>query len=353
MKLKADLMMIAWELTRSCNLNCLHCRAAAERGPYEGELSTEEALAFIDEVVSFSRPVLILTGGEPLMREDVFTLARYATGKGLRVVMATNGTLITPEIVSRMREAGVKRVSVSIDGATPQSHDAFRGVNGAFEEAMRGIRYLREGGVEVQINTTLTRRNVKELDSFIRLTEEVGAVAYHIFLLVPTGRGKEMKGEEVSAEEYEQVLERFYDLSKRVPLQFKATCAPQYYRIAAQKGERLRERSRDALHTFTRGCLGGVGFCFLSHRGDVQPCGYLEVVAGNIRERGFREIWEESELFQKLRDPDNYRGKCGRCEYRVICGGCRARAFAATGDYLEEEPLCPYEPRRSKDVGLA
>lgn len=341
--------MIAWELTRSCNLRCAHCRAAAGEETYEDELSTEEALAFIGDLSSWSKPVLILTGGEPLMRDDVFLLARRATEEGLRVVMATNGTLITPQVVQEMKRSGVRRVSISLDGATSQSHDAFRGVEGAFDKAMEGIEYLKEGGVEVQINTTVTKRNVEELEALMKLALDVGAVAHHIFLLVPTGRGKDLEGEEISPEGYERVLEWFYEKSKEVPLELKATCAPQYYRIILQKGGKLRQEGRGQFHTFTRGCLGGISFCFLSHRGEVQPCGYLDVICGNIREKPFREIWEKSRVFLDLRDPDKYNGKCGVCEYRVVCGGCRARAYAATGDYLAEEPYCPWKPRRDRE----
>jgi len=348
MALKAELRMIAWELTRSCNLDCQHCRAASGRGSYEGELSTEEALAFVEDLSSWSKPVLILTGGEPLLREDVFQIARNASERGMRVVMATNGTLITQGVVSEIKRSGIRRVSVSIDGTSSSSHDAFRGVEGAFEKALEGIKRLRQGGVEVQINTTVTKRNVGELEDLLRLALEVGAVAHHIFLLVPTGRGKELEGEEISPEGYERVLEWFYERSQEVPLELKATCAPQYYRIVLQKGGKVGRREKGGLHALTRGCLGGVSFCFLSHKGEVQPCGYLEVICGDIRERPFKEIWESSEVFLKLRDPQNYTGKCGLCEYRVVCGGCRARAYAATGDYLAEEPYCLWEPRRGE-----
>jgi heme b synthase len=344
--LNTDLRMIAWEVTRSCNLNCLHCRAAAERGPYEGELSTGECFRFIDEVAAFSKPVLILTGGEPLLREDIFEIASYGTHKGLRTVMAVNGTLLNPEKATAAKQAGIQRVSISLDGATPESHDRFRGVVGAFAGALEGIRFLKETGLAFQINTTVTKGNLGEIEDILQLAIQLGAAAHHIFLLVPTGRGKELAGEEVAPEAYEQTLEWFAKQDSHVPLQLKATCAPQYYRIVHQHGgsKDLKGQGED-LHTFTRGCLGGISFGFLSHHGDVQPCGYLEIIAGNIRERPFQEIWEEAEVFQQLRDVNNLQGKCGVCEYRMVCGGCRARAYALTGNYLAEEPLCPYEPR--------
>jgi heme b synthase len=353
--LKSDLRMIAWEITRSCNLSCLHCRAAAERGPYEGELTTEECFQFIDEIAAFSKPVLILTGGEPLLREDIFEVASYGTHKGLRVVMAVNGTLLDAQKASAAKEAGIQRVSISLDGATSENHDHFRGVVGAYAGAMDGIRYLKEAGLDFQINTTVTKRNLGEIVDILQLAIRLGAVAHHIFLLVPTGRGRELAHEEVAPEEYERTLTWFAEQDHQVPIQLKATCAPQYYRIVHQRGgAKELKRHGESLHTFTRGCLGGISFCFLSHRGDVQPCGYLEVIGGNIRERPFQEIWERAEVFQQLRDVTNLAGKCGECEYRMVCGGCRARAYSLHGDYLAEEPLCPYEPQqRTKSIPLS
>jgi heme b synthase len=352
--LKPDLRMIAWEITRSCNLNCIHCRAAAERGPYQGELATEECFRFIDEVAAFSRPVLILTGGEPLLREDIFEIASYSTRKGLRVVMAVNGTLLSAEKAQAAKQAGIQRVSISLDGAAAETHDRFRGVIGAFAGAMEGISYLKEAGLAFQINTTVTKRNLTEIESILQLAIQLGATAHHIFLLVPTGRGKELAGEDVSPEAYERTLVWFAEQEDKAPLQLKATCAPQYYRIIHQQGDaKDRKGQGEGLHTFTRGCLGGISFCFLSHQGDVQPCGYLEIIGGNIKERPFQEIWEKAEVFQRLRDINLLKGKCGQCEYRAVCGGCRARAYALHGNYLEEEPLCPYEPlhhQRAKRV---
>lgn len=343
--LKADLRMIAWEVTRSCNLSCLHCRAAAERGPYQGELTTQECFRFIDEVAAFSKPVLILTGGEPLLREDIFEIATYAKRKGLRAVMAVNGTLLDAGKATKAKRAGIQRLSISLDGASAESHDRFRGVAGAFEGAMEGIRYLREAELDFQINTTVTKKNLVEVEDILKLAIQLGAVAHHIFLLVPTGRGKELAGDEIAPEDYERTLVWFYEQENEVPLQLKATCAPQYYRIVHQHGGAQARRDEGKnLNAFTRGCLGGASFCFVSHRGDIQPCGYLEVIAGNMRERPFQQVWEEAEVFEKLRDLKNLEGKCGRCEYRVVCGGCRARAFSLSGDYLAEEPFCPYQP---------
>lgn len=360
--LENTLRMVAWEITRRCNLACVHCRASSERGPYPGELTTEEGLRLLDEIAAFSRPVIILTGGEPLLREDVYDLAAYGTKKGLRMVLATNGTLVTEDAARRMIGAGIQRVSISLDGADAASHDAFRCVPGAFAGAMAGIEAMKRAGLEFQINTTITRANRASIAQILDLAVRIGAAAHHIFLLVPTGRGREMADQAISAEEYEETLKWFAEQEHRAPIQLKATCAPHYFRVVRQRkktagGEDAgpAEATRGGaagsapqghpLHAVTRGCLGGSAFCFISHTGQVQPCGYLEVDCGQIRERGFEAVWKDSAVFRDLRDLNRYGGKCGRCEFIRVCGGCRARAFEATGDYLAEEPLCIYEPR--------
>lgn len=345
-----DLRMIAWEITRQCNLSCSHCRASAERGPYPGELTTPECLRLLDDIASFSTPVIILTGGEPLLRKDIFQIARYGSEKGLRLVMAVNGTLIDDTVARKMQDSGIQRISVSIDGATAESHDRFRQVPGAFEGALRGIKLAKKVGLEFQINTTITRQNRHELPAILDLAIDLGAAAHHIFLLVPTGRGRDLKDEQVTAQEYEEILTWFYDQKERSPLHLKATCAPQFYRILRQKARKEGKNvtyENFGLDATTRGCLGGVTFCFISHVGQVQPCGYLELNCGNIRESTLEDIWTKSDIFRDLREFNNYKGRCGRCEYRKVCGGCRARAFEMSGDFLEEEPYCAYEPRCS------
>lgn len=353
--LGGDLRLVAWELTRSCNLACVHCRAAALDRPYPDELSTVECFQLLDEISVFASPIIILTGGEPLLRPDIFEIASYGAGKGFRMTMAINGTLLTKEKVAAMRDSGIQRISISLDGATALSHDAFRQVPGAFEGALRGIRYAREGGLDFQINTTITQQNLHELAAIQELAVTEGAVAHHIFLLVPMGRGKNIEEQGINANQYEQTLHWFYDQREKVPLQLKATCAPHYYRILRQRAKSDGKRVDYAtfgLDAMSRGCLGGTGFAFVSHVGDVQPCGYLELKCGNVKETPFREIWNNSEIFRKLRNPDEYEGKCGRCEYIRVCGGCRARAYEATGNYMAEEPLCLYQPRseRTEDV---
>lgn len=353
-RLEANLRLVAWELTRSCNLACVHCRAAAQDRPYEGELSTAECMRVMDEIAEVARPIVILTGGEPLLRPDAFELARYGNAKGFRMTMATNGTLLTPEIVGEMRASGIQRISISLDGATAASHDAFRKVPGAFEGALRGIGMARGAGLDFQINTTITHANIEEFPRIHELVVSLGAVAHHMFMLVPMGRGKDLEEGAIGAEQYEKALHWFYDQKDKAPLQLKATCAPHYYRIMRQ---RARDEGREinfetfGLDAVTRGCLGGTSFVFISHVGQVQPCGYLEVEAGNVREQSFGDIWKNSRVFNDLRDLKKYGGKCGRCEYIRSCGGCRARAYENTGSYLSEEPLCLYRPRSMSGGG--
>ncbi|MDJ0883006.1 MAG: heme b synthase [Desulfobacterales bacterium] len=350
-KKDTPLRLVAWETTRNCNLACKHCRASADLGPFDGELDTAASFRLLDQIAELGSPIVILTGGEPLLRDDIFDIARYGTDKGLRMVMAPNGTLITPEHARNMAASGIKRISVSLDGATKEKHDDFRGVPGAFEGALRGIELAKDAGIEFQINTTISKINLDQIPKIQELAVKLGAVAHHIFLLVPTGRGKYMIDQEINAREYEETLNWFYDQRDKTPLQLKATCAPHYYRIlrqrAREEGKKVTFESH-GLDAVTRGCLGGCGFCFISHRGIVQPCGFLQVDSGNVTQESFADIWRGSKVFLALRNYDDLKGKCGECEYKRVCGGCRARAFEATGDIMDEEPLCSYRPHSQK-----
>ncbi len=339
-KQKTNLRMVAWELTRSCNLACSHCRASSRHGAYRDELTTSECFKVIDDIASFSKPIIILTGGEPLLRKDIFEIAKYGKEKGLTMVMAPNGTLLTEENIRKIIDSGIKRISVSLDGPDAASHDDLRQVPGAFTTACEGLGRAKKAGLEFQINSTITKRNVKLLPQIIKLAKELGARAHHIFLLVPTGRAKEMIDMELSPTEYEETLKFLVNERKSSALEIRTTCAPHFNRIL------LQDHMGAASSLSGRGCMAGVSFCFISHIGDMQPCGYLEVKCGNVRKDGFKDAWFGSEVFNDIRDWDKYKGKCGVCEFKAVCGGCRARAYAKYGDYLREEPYCAYEPAR-------
>jgi len=392
--------LIFWEVTKGCNLRCIHCRASATELSSPKDLSTHTALGIIDQIAEAYNPILVLSGGEPLYRSDIFQLARYGTDKGLRVALATNGTLVTKEVARMIVDSGVKRVSISLDGADAVTHDSFRGIPGAFEAAVQGLRNLQRLGMSVQINMTIARHNAKQLPEVLQLAKSLGADALHTFLLVPVGCGVDIAAEQmVPPEEYEKMLNWFYDQSLTGGIELKATCAPHYFRVVRQR--RAAERRSAAAHeavasgisdpaaigptealmpggtgislrpqashptghhtghpsghpsdmnAMTKGCLAGTGVCFISHEGEVFPCGYLPVIAGDLRKQKFVDIWRDAEVFNALRDTGNLKGKCGCCEFRNVCMGCRARAFAATGDYLDEEPFCVYEPRM-KNLG--
>jgi heme b synthase len=351
--------VVAWETTRACNLVCRHCRASAHEHADPGELTTNEALRLIDQIAAFSQPILILSGGEPLMRPDIYDVAAYAHEQGLRVAISPNGTLITAQSVQRMQGAGIRRVSVSLDGSSPARHDAIRGVDGAFEGAVRGMRLCREGGLPFQVNTTVMRHNVEDLPALHEQVIGLGAAAWHVFMLVPTGRGT--VDDSISPAEYEAILEWVYEAAQDSPIPLRVTCGPQFMRLVLTRKEEngppnLVGGQRPGGHTgghpgmdrMSRGCLAGAGYCFVSHRGEVFPCGYLPVEAGNVREQDFQAIYRHSPVFQALRDLSRLEGKCGVCPFVHRCGGCRARAYGLTGNYLAAEPYCDYEPPRTR-----
>jgi heme b synthase len=348
--------LVFWELTTGCNLRCIHCRASATELMSPDDLSYGECCGIIDQIAEYAPLILVLSGGEPLWRRDVFDLAQRAKSKNLRVALATNGTLIDEAMALRIYDAGIQRVSVSIDGADRVTHDTFRGHEGAFDAAIRGIKALQELGVSTQINTTVSNHNAHQLPDILKLAERTGVDAFHLFLLVPVGCGLSIKEEQaVSGEQAEEILNWFYDQSLTSRMELKATCAPHYYRIMRQRraearraGQTVPELPTHGMAAVTRGCLAGQSVCFISHRGEVFPCGYLPVAAGDLRRQRFGEIWEKAEIFQAFRDTDKLEGKCGICEFKQVCMGCRARAYGMTGNYFAEEPFCIYEPKPSR-----
>jgi radical SAM protein with 4Fe4S-binding SPASM domain len=334
--------VVAWELTRRCSLQCQHCRGSAQDCAYEGELTTGECLRVLDSIATFAKPVLILTGGEPMMREDLYDIATRAKELGMHPVLAPCGHLITPKTARRIREAGIEAISISLDGADAASHDEFRGVPGAYERTMAGLRHAIDAGIPFQINTTVTQQNVAELPTILAQAIELGAKTFDVFFLVPTGRGSALRDLEISPEEYEHALRWVAEVSKTVPIRVKTTCAPHIVRVAAENGAGHGSAGQRPLG----GCLAGGAFVFISHTGILQPCGFLAIPCGDLREADydFRQLYETSPVFQDLRDVKRYGGKCGGCRYVRACGGCRARAYEATGDYLAEEPRCTYGP---------
>ena len=394
--------LIFWELTKGCNLRCIHCRATATELSSPSDLSTQAARDIIDQIVAVSAPILVLSGGEPLFRSDIFQLARYGTDQGLRVALATNGTLVTKHVARMIVDSGVRRVAISLDGADALTHDTFRGIPGAFDAAIAGFRNLKNLGMSVQINTTIARHNAHQLPQVLELAKALGADALHTFLLVPVGCGVDIAEQQmVPPEEYERMLNWFYDRSLEGGIELKATCAPHYFRVVRQRraAEHRSAAAAEAAHAtpslhqaaqgspaigptemtmpgstgielkahgvgqtsvgqpvghpgshpsdmnaMTKGCLAGTAVCFISHQGEVYPCGYLPALAGDLTKQSFADIWENSVVFNELRDTSKLEGKCGCCEFRNICMGCRARAFAATGNYLDEEPFCVYQP---------
>jgi AdoMet-dependent heme synthase len=361
-----DPFIVIWELTRACQLKCLHCRADAQYKRDPRELSFEEGKNLIDQIYEMNNPMLVFTGGDPLMREDVFDIAKYAVEKGVRVSMTPSATPnVTKEAIEKAKEVGLARWAFSIDGPRAEIHDHFRGTAGSFDLTMEKIKYLHEVGLPIQINTVISRYNIDYLDEMAKMVEDLECVLWSVFFLVPTGRGQQ--SDMISPVQHEKVFRWLYDLSKRVSFDIKTTEAMHYRRVVIQQKMReakettdeieylsaLTEKgltgSIDGLGRAPKGVNDGNGFVFISHIGDVYPSGLLPVKAGNIRETPLAEIYRESPIFLSLRNPDLFKGKCGVCEFRHVCGGSRSRAYAMTGDYLESEPFCVYIPKSLRE----
>jgi radical SAM protein len=358
-----------WEVTQSCDLACKHCRAAAQPLPHPDQLSNAEGKALIDQIAEMHIPIFVFTGGDPLKRPDVFDLIRYAAGKGVHVALTPSATpLLTREAIFKLKEAGLVRLGISLDGSTPEIHDAFRGLPGAWARTIQAIEWANEAGIPIQVHSTISRHNAHDLDSLCNLFEKLAIVMWNVFFLVPVGRGQ--LNDLLSGEEFEQVFAKIYELSHRVSFQIKTTEAMHYRRYLLQHN--LEERKFAHAHgrpvaaaapaTYepgaptadaktrsmswaTRRVNDGKGFLFVSHVGNVYPSGFLPIDAGNVRETPLADIYRNAPIFKALRDTSRLEGKCGVCEYKEICGGSRARAYAVTGDPLAQEPCCIYQPR--------
>lgn len=351
--------LVFWETTAACNLRCAHCRrldVLEKADPLE--LSPSEGLALVDDLARIGAGTLVLSGGEPLVRHDVLDLARRGVERGLRVCVATNGTMVDRDVALRLLRAGVLRVSVSLDGGTKATHEALRGA-GTWDRTLEALDHLKAVGIETQVNATITRANRPEMDDLYRLAIDRGVAALHLFFLVPVGCGASLdESVALSAGEAEEVLEWLADRLVEGKVFVRATCAPHWQRIVRRRGlaraaghPRPGAAGRHAFAAFTRGCLAGTGIVFISHRGDVFPCGYLPLAAGNVRKRPFAEIWADSPAWRYFREGLMLEGRCGVCEFRNVCMGCRARAAFAHGSLLGEDPACAYVPARMRGEG--
>jgi radical SAM protein len=343
-----------WEMTQACDLACVHCRASAQPDRDPMELSTDEGKHLIDQIAALKVPVFVLTGGDPIKRPDLFELIGHARSVGVRVSLTPSATpLLTRDVVIRLKEAGLARLAVSMDGASAETHDAFRGMSGSFARTLEAVHWANEIGLPVQINTTFSRRNINEIDAIVALMDKLKITLWSVFFLVPTGRGK--LNDLLSADEFESVFAKVYGLSKTASFDIKTTEAQHYRRYLLQQRvterklgiETARQNARavDAIGRAPRGLNDGKGFVFISHKGEVFPSGFLPLSGGNIREQTLEKIYRESQLFLDLRDASRLEGKCGSCEFKEICGGSRARAYALTGNPFAEEPCCSYVPR--------
>jgi AdoMet-dependent heme synthase len=351
---------IAWEVTRACAFACVHCRADAQHQADPRELNTEEGYRLIDRLAEFGSPILIFTGGDPMMRRDLFDLIAYAAGKGLRCSLTPTATALpTPARLRQASEAGVRRIALSLDSPSPENHDEFRQVPGSWARTMQILHNAREVGLSVQVNTTVSTYNVDRLPDMVPFIQEVQAVQWSVFFLVPTGRAQARYM--VSAQRHEEIFNWLYELSQQAPFDIKATAAPMYRRVAIQ---RKRSEGGSAPVTFqgagfqyadgldrpVKGVNDGNGFLFISHRGQIMPSGFLPVECGNVREHDIVEVYRKHPVFMDLRNYEQLKGKCGVCDYREVCGGQRGRAFGVTGDYMESDPACVYEPGETKQV---
>ena len=327
-------MLVSWNSTNQCNMYCDHCYRDAG-AKLSDELNTEEAKKLISEIKKAGFHIMIFSGGESIMREDIYELGEFAAKQGLRPVLGTNGTLITSEVARNLKKAGFLAAGVSLDSLDPVKNDNFRKYKDTFLHSVNGMKNLKAAGVPFQVHTTVMDWNVDELEAITDFAIEIGAMAHHVFFLVPTGRAVDIEQEGLRVAEYEQTINRLMEKQKTVAIEIKPTCAPQFLRIADEKGLDMR---------FSRGCLAGLSYCIISPKGDVQPCAYLDIPLGNVKETPFDEIWRTSEILEELRT-QAYKGKCGYCDYIDRCGGCRARAYYYSGgDFMAEDEWCLYKP---------
>ncbi len=336
--------LIAFEVTRQCRFNCLHCRANAGDGDKD-ELTTEQCKKILSAVARFCKPVIILTGGEPLERSDIYKIIRYGRARKLRMVMATCGYLIDEQSIAKLKEAGVLALSLSLDGSSSETHDKFRREEGAFDAVMKAAEITRQAGVRFQINTTISKINIDEVAGIIELAKRLGAYCFNAFIFVPTGRGEKIADKILDPIRYEVLLNELLRFKLESTIEVRVTCAPQFAIVCEKaRAKKLINPVNGPSTSLGTGCIGGRGFGFISYKGDVQTCGFLDISAGNLVENGFnfKKIWLGAEFLKKIRDISSYKDGCGDCDFVSLCGGCRARAYAMTGDYLAADPICSF-----------
>lgn len=335
-----------YEVTQACDLACRHCRACAQAEPHPSQLNTDEALRLIDQLAEFpTPPMLVLTGGDPFKRSDIFELVEHAAWSGLDVSITPSATpLVTPQAIRRLRDAGISRMAISIDGADAESHDAVRGVPGSFARSLRILADARDAGIPTQVNTTLTPSNFDQIESMAALLARQEIVMWSVFFLVPVGRAA--GAPRLTAEQYEDAFARLWRESRRRPFAIKTTEAPQYRRYVIQHQVAGQEGSTRGRPTgfVPLGVNDGKGVMFVSHVGLIQPSGFLPIVCGIFPLDHVVHVYQQSPVFRALRDTSRLQGKCHVCEFRNLCGGSRARAYAVTGDLLAQEPDCSYVP---------
>jgi len=344
-------MLVIWEVTQACDLACVHCRASAQSERNPRELTTEQGYRLLDEIRSFGEPLMVFTGGDPLKRPDIYDLIRYSVKIGLRTNVTPSATpLLTSEAIEGFKRAGISRMALSLDGPDAASHDDFRGIPGTFDRAMFALRYARDIGLDTQLQTTITKRNMGRLPEMAELAKEVRTKMWSLFFLIVTGRA--LDNDDLDPAEYEKVFEFMYELSKTAPYGIKTTEAMHYRRYVAQRikaehGQTENEAAKGVAWR-TAGVSDGKGFVFVSHQGEIYPSGFLPVSGGNVLDNKLTDVYRNSSLFRTLRDTSQREGKCGICEYQKVCGGSRSRAYAFTGNYLAEDPNCIYQPHMAE-----
>ena len=345
MNLDFSLKWIAWESTKRCNLNCIHCRS--KNGSNTDEIDTKKAFNLMDKVGRFSKPVFVISGGEPLLRKDIFELLEYGTKLGFKMAIATNGSLLDDSISLKLKSSGLKVASLSLDGSVSEVHDNFRRQPGSFDSVIKAATIFKKHNIPFLINSSFTKRNQSDIENTYKLAKKLGCVAWYIFIVVPVGNAGEILDDLISKEDYENILKWHFNMEiSEKDIKVRPICAPSYYRVFHQNskkiGTNISRRNLSFSPGGSKGCVAAQYIAYIDHLGNVYPCSYFPASAGNIFESEFETIWN-SKIFGDIRNFSNYKGNCQRCEYLTVCGGCRVRALIYNGDYMAGDPYCDYK----------